>query len=455
MQVTAERDPLVKVGGLGEAVAGLSGALTRIGWEVDTVLPDYDGRALVDESAERLPVPRWAGDIRARRGLLSGVGRVTLIDNDAIRRPHPYVDPRTGESWPDNDARFLAFAAGAAALANLDRPAILHAHDWHAAGALCLVDEATPTVLSIHSLAHRGVTGASWMDRLGPGARAMQVPDGCDPLAGGIRSARAIVTVSPTYRREICTTSSAALSQVLAAKESHLTGIVNGIDTGRWNPSTDPRIPFGFDRHDRTGKAACRDHLCRRLDRAGRQGPVVAVVSRMAHQKGIDIAVAMSPLIAAADGLLVIHGEGQHDVADLARRAAAGDHDHVVVVDGYDETTAHRILAGADLLLMPSRFEPCGLTQLQAMTYGTIPVVTDVGGLHDTVQDADRWPCSGTGFVASHTDCGAVADALSRALAAFAQPGRWAQLQTRAMSSDWGWDAPAARYDNIYRSITR
>lgn len=453
MHITAELDPLVKVGGLGEAVAGLAGSLRALDWNVEPVVPDYRDIPLRGERRERLPVPSWAGDVWARRGRLDGVGPVILIGSETIRRPHPYVDPRTGESWPDNDRRFLAFAAGAAAVADLDRPDLVHANDWHAAAALCLADGPARRVLSIHNLAHQGVTDLRWIDRIGPGAEPMRIPGGCDPLVGGIRRADAIITVSPTYRREICTTAGEGVAELLATHDRRLAGIVNGIDRLRWDPATDPRITHAFDRDDLSGKGRCRDRLLSRLSRSERSGPVVAVVSRMARQKGIDLALAAADLVAEADGLLVVHGNGQRDVTQLVERAARADRSHVAVIGGYDETTAHRIMAGADILLMPSRFEPCGLTQLQALTYGTIPVVTDVGGLHDTVADDDATPGRGTGFVARSIDVEGVRDALGRALTAWADRDRWPQLQRRAMADDWSWSRSARRYDEIYRSL--
>jgi starch synthase len=453
LHITAELDPLVKVGGLGEAVAGLVGSLPHLGWDIEPVLPDYGGVALTDEQREGLPVPSWAGEVWARRGRIDGIGPITLIASDHLRRPHPYVDPATGESWPDNDRRFLAFAAGAAALADLDRPDLIHAHDWHAAPALCLADGPARKVLSIHNLAHQGLADESWIGRVGPGGEAMRIPGACDPLVGGVRRADAIVTVSPTYRREICTTCGEGVAELLVAHRRHLVGIVNGIDRCRWDPATDPRIPHAYDRDHLGGKERCHADLLHRLARARRRGPVVAIVSRMARQKGIDLALAAADLVAGADGLLVIHGSGQRDVTELALRAGLADRRHVAVVGGYDETTAHRIMAGADILLMPSRFEPCGLTQLQAMTYGTIPVVTDVGGLHDTVVDDDANPGLGTGFVARSVDPGAVRDAMTRAITASTDRPRWHGLRQRAMTDDWGWGRSARRYDDLYRRL--
>lgn len=455
MHVSAELEPLAKVGGLGDAVAGLSSAMEERGWDVERVVPDYGGVALAGEHRERLPAPRWAGEVWVRRGCLADGRKVALVGSDRIRRPHPYVDPMTGESWADNDIRFMAFAVGAAALADLDRPSVVHAHDWHAAGALCFVDEPQAAVLSIHNLAHQGVSDISWLERLGPRGEPMRVPGGCGPLVGAIRRAGAIVTVSPTYRSEICTTAGEGVAELLASQTDHLSGILNGLDTALWDPATDPRIPYAFDRTHLDGKSMCGRHLRQRLGMSERRGPVVAVVSRMAHQKGVDLALAVGPWVAAADGVLVIHGSGQHDVAQLVRNAADGDRDHVVVLAGYEETTAHRLLAGADLLLMPSRFEPCGLTQMQAMTYGTIPVVTGVGGLRDTVVDDDRIGGSGTGFVADRTDVTAVVDAFIRALAAYGDRTRWRGLVSRAMAGDWSWSASAASYECVYRSVMR
>ncbi len=453
LHVAAECDPIAKVGGLAEAVAGLSRSMSVLGWSSEVVLPDYGEFHLDDQRVEVVHVPSWCEDCWVRTGVVDDVGRVALIGSTSLRRPHPYVDPSTSESWKDNACRFFTFAAGAAAFVALRQPDVVHVHDWHGAAATCLVGSDQPIVLTIHNLAHQGAAPAGWIDRIGPRAEPMRLQDACVPLAGAVRRADAVVTVSDAYRREICAAADAGVGAMLAERADRFSGILNGIDPSAWNPSTDVRIPFAYSATDLRGKRACRGRLLNRLARPGRTGPVVVVVSRMAHQKGIDLAVSAAARIASDDGLLVIHGAGQFDVCETARAMASRDPEHVVVLEGFDLTTSHRLIAGADMLLMPSRFEPCGLTQLQAMTYGTIPIVTDVGGLRETVIDADRDGDCGSGFVARVPSAASVAGAIDRAIHAWNQNDRWTRIQQTAMRRDWTWAAPAAAYAGVYRSV--
>ncbi len=444
---------MAKVGGLGEAVAGLAGGLRSLGCPIETIIPDYGNVALAGESVEKLNTPPWVGECWVRRGVADGFGPVSLIGTRALHRPHPYNDPDTGLAWADNDDRFFGFSAGVAALIDRDLPDLVHVHDWHGAASTLLATHRPPTVLTIHNLAHHGLASLDWSHRLGAAATSMLVPGHIDPLVGAIRTANAVLTVSPTYRREICTTAGEGITEILCAAADRLYGIRNGLDHEVWDPANDPRLPFAFDSTDLAGKAANRYQLLTQLGRVERQGPIVALVARMTEQKGIDLALRTASSIAEADGLLVLHGDGQRSVSELARSAASIDPAHVMVLDGFDETTAHRLMGGSDLFLMPSRFEPCGLTQLQAMTYGTIPIVTDVGGLHDTVVDADRYPSSGTGFVAATPTGAAVVEATRRAIDAWCDRLRWREIQARAMSTRWSWTEPANEHIEIYRQL--
>ncbi len=453
LHVTAECQPMAKVGGLGEATAGLTAALSSLGWAVETVLPDYGDVTLTGEVTETLPTPDWADPCWLRRGVAAGFGPVSLVGSESIRRPHPYTDPATDESWPDNDRRFLSFSAGVAAMIDRDRPDLVHLHDWHGAASTLLARRPTPTILTIHNVDHHGLTSLDWVDRLGPASAPMIVPGHLDPLVGAIRTSDAVVTVSPRYRQEICSTNGGGIGEILTSLGPRLHGILNGVDGALWDPAEDPRLWFAFDRNDLRGKEANRRRLLRSLHRSQHGGPVVAMVARLTPQKGIDLIARAAARISAADGVLIIHGEGRRQVKQLIQAAADADPDHVVVIDGYDETTAHRLIASADLFLMPSRFEPCGLTQLQSMTYGTIPIVTDVGGLHDTVVDDDAHPGRGTGFVASAVGERAIGDATRRAIMAWHDAPRWSATRRRAMNRDWSWDSSATAYERVYRRI--
>ncbi|GIU94011.1 MAG: glycogen synthase 2 [Gaiellaceae bacterium] len=450
---SAELAPVASVGGLAHAAAGLVRELRRHGVEVEAVLPDYGGVALEGERVLELEVPAWAAPGRARRGTHPDVGRLTLVSVPGMRRPHPYTDER-GVGWPDNDARFLAFSAGVAALARTTPPDILHLNDWHAAAALAWVDEALATVLSIHNLAYQGQTGVEWLVRLGPRADAFAHDGSCNPLAGAIRLADAIAVVSPTYREEVLRPEGGAgLDGILRERERALVGIRNGIDVEVWNPATDPHLPAPFDADDLAGKELARIALLERMGLPDLHLPLGVGVTRLVHQKGFDL---LLPLLEEPERLglqLALLGAGDAWLVRAFREASAAQPRFVAFVEGYDEALSHLLFGGGDLLLMPSRFEPCGLAQMQAMRYGTLPVVTDVGGLHDTVVDLDEDPERGTGWRARAADTPSIAAALERAVRGWRSPAIRVPAQQRGMRADWSWSEPAAAYHDLYRRL--
>lgn len=454
---TAELAPLARVGGLAEAAAGLVHQLRETGVDVDVVVPDYGDVELADEMVVELSVPAWARPGRARTGVHPDVGPVTLVDVAGMAKPHPYVD-HTGTGWADNDARFLGFSAAVADLVRTRAPDVVHLNDWHTAATLAFCDDTPPTVLTIHTLGYQGQTGGAWLRRL-PNHRAdYQWFGQTNPLLGAIRRADAVVAVSPNYAAEIRTPEHGmGLDGELAARGDAVMGILNGIDTGQWHPATDTHIASRYDTDTVTeGKAACRRALLDLVERADiADEPIFGVVSRLVDQKGIDLLADALDTIDLLPAGAVILGSGDAHLADRLRSVAARHPDRVAFVDAYDAGLAHAIFAGADLFVMPSRFEPCGLAQMQSMAYGTLPVVTDVGGLHDTVIDADRDPESGTGIVAPHPNGAAVADALWRAVRLWRDPQRRRRAQRNGMSVDWSWTGPASRHVALYRSIAR
>ncbi len=457
---TAELAPIVRVGGLAEAAAGLARALRGLGVDVEVVLPDYGGIALDGERVAPLDVPAWAGAVVARSGTLDGLP-LTLVAAPELARPHPYNDPATGLGWPDNDRRFFVFAAGVAALAAARAPDVLHLNDWHTAAALGMVYPRPPAVLTIHTMGYQGHTDARWLDVLPHFPERYEWGGGCNPLAGALALAERVVAVSPTYAREIVEAPHGfGLETRLATLGARLGGIRNGIDDGVWNPATDRAIAARYNAALPRGKARCRAALLAELGWAdddasvaagsGPGTPIAAMVTRLTDQKGVGVAL---DAIARTGGVrLALLGAGDPALARLARALAAREPQRVAFREGYDDAYGHRLFAGADLLLMPSRFEPCGLAQMQAMAYGTIPVVTNVGGLHDTVQDDDATP-GGTGFVARSGDAAGVAEALQRAAAAWRDAPRRRALQRRGMSIDWSWRGPAAEYLALYNAV--
>lgn len=453
---TAELTPLASTGGLGAAVSGLVRSLrARADVDVELVLADYGGVELDDETAMELSVPDWAGWARVRSGTHPSNGELHLVSVPAMARPHPYVDPVTGVAWADNDQRFFAYCAGVAALAERRGVDVVHLNDWHTAAVLPLLAEVRPSVLTIHNLAYQGNADVRWLDLLGPRSAPYRRYDHTIPLAGAIASADRVIAVSPNYAREIRTPEDGmGLDEDLVARGDDLVGIRNGIDVEMWDPSTDGDLPAAYDLPGIARRAANTVALRRQLGLIETAGPVIGTVTRFTHQKGVDRILALAPYLAGLDAQLVVLGSGDPELAAAGAAAAAADPDRVALIDDYDPVLAHRIFGAADLFAMPSRFEPCGLAQMQAMRYGCLPVVTDVGGLHDTVIDLDADDEHGTGFVAVTNDELGWLDAIHRAVRGWGDLDRRRRAQRNGMSTDWSWDQPAADHLAIYRAIT-
>lgn len=448
----AEFVPLVSVGGLAEAAAGLVRALRSMDIDVEVVLPDYSTTRLERETVEDLDVPHWAAPATARNGHLEGIGRVTLVDVPGIRRGHPYVD-EDGEGWPDNADRFFAFSAAVAALVEKRSPDVLHLNDWHTAATLGLLAEAPPTVLTIHTLGYQGWTSGGWLDRIVRGVDLFEAYGGTNPLAGAIQLADRVIAVSPNYANEIRTPDGGSgLHTQLDALGDRLVGIRNGIDVSLWDPAADTAIAKTFSPADPSGKDVCRVALLDEIGWLDTSIPTVGMVTRLVDQKGLEFALEAAKFADGVPFRLVLLGSGDRWLADWARWLAGEFPDSVWFHDGYDVALAHRIFAGSDLLLMPSRFEPCGLAQMQAMQYGTIPIVTPVGGLVDTVIDADADRANGTGFVSRTVDAAGTVDALHRAVRAWRHPRRRQGILRRGMAIDWSWEGPATDHIAVYRS---
>ncbi len=450
----AELDPLVKVGGLGEATAGLARCLDLLGARVDVVIPDYP----VEFSHHlewTVPVPEWAGgQAQVRSGYLDDIGEIHAVSVPGIQRPHPYNDPANGhDGWLDNDRRFYAFGAAVAAVAHELEVEVLHLNDWHTASAVAWFPPER-TMLSIHNLAHQGDADLGWLPAFGDRARAFEHLGRCNPLAAAIRLCRRVVTVSPGYAREVMTPAfGCGLEGELAARADPLVGIRNGLDQQLWNPAEDRYLPANFSFGDLQGKAVCRKELLHRTGLEETPAPVVGMVTRFVDQKGIDLVLELVSFLSTVPAVLVVHGTGDRALINAARRVASMSPAHMRVADGYREDFAHLVVAGSDLMFVPSRFEPCGLTQMQAMTCGTIPVVTEVGGLADTVIDTDRHPGRGTGFVASTPSVPALLDALHRACRGWRNRRRRNAVQRRGMTTDWTWHKPGQQYLEIYRDL--
>ena len=451
---TAELSPVATVGGLAAAAAGLGAELRRLDVDVDLVMPDYGDVVLVDETTISLDVPDWVGVATVRVGHHPGVGRLHLVSVPGMARPHPYLQSN-GEGWPDNSERFFRFARAVAAFVEHDPPDVLHLNDWHTGPVLAALADPPPTVVSIHNLAYQGVADASWLDRIGPRAAHYEWWGDTNALSGALALADRIVAVSPHYATEIVTPEGGfGLDQPLRNRAAALIGILNGIDTDVWDPANDPLLasPFGSSAPEQR-----RANRLALLDRVGFPDDGVAlasVVTRLTHQKGIDLLTPLVPLLAQIPMRLAVLGSGDARLAAQLHELAAAHPDSLAFVDRYDEALSHLMFAGADLYVMPSRFEPCGLTQMQAMRYGAIPVVTAVGGLVDTVSDADLHR-SGTGFVAGRTASEDLLAALFRAERRVRDRRRRTAIQKRIMAIDWSWREPAREYLALYAELAQ
>ena len=454
---TAELAPIAAVGGLAQAAAGLVTELRRQGVDVHIVMPDYGEIELADEVTHELTVPAWAGPAHVRSGVHAAIGELSVVDAPGLARSHPYLQP-DGHGWPDNDRRFLTFCQAIAAVVEATRPDVIHLNDWHTGATLAAVDGSIPSVLSLHNIAYQGFTNGAWLRHLGPRGRHYEWFSGTNPLSGAIALADAIVAVSPTHAREILTPAGGfGLDGALRNRWAAVSGILNGIDTAVWDPEIDPSLVTNYSAQTKTAdrtmaRKANRAAVRTRAGFADDDIPLAVAIARLTGQKGADLLVPIVPILRSIPLRLVVLGSGEAEIAAQLTVAATADPDWFSFVEGYDEQLAHLLHGGADLLLVPSRFEPCGLTQMQAMRYGAIPVVTDVGGLHDTVADADSEP-DGTGFRAPEATSVAVASALFRASRHLASARTRNALIDRGMERDWSWRGPAGDYVALYERV--
>jgi starch synthase len=478
--VTTELSPFVKVGGLADVSTALPKALRTLGHAVTIVVPRFpelEAQGLL--LARRLTPLRFSlGDRTFESTVFDGrlASQVDLVVVDVpglFDRPGVYGE--RGEDYPDNAVRFAAFSRATAELlrqrAAAGRPVdVVHCNDWPTAllptYLRALATEtpalaATRAVLTIHNVAHQGVFAKEQMPAIGLGWDAFRI-DGIEfygkvnLLKQGIVTADAVTTVSPTYAREIQTPEHGAkLDGVLRERGDGLVGIVNGVDYAVWNPATDPAIAARYDAEDISNKARCKGALQKELGLPlDAQAPLVAFVGRMVEQKGIDlVAQAMPRLLRGTDAQVVVAGEGETTLVSAVEAAVAKSYGRATFARAASETLVHRIFAAADVVLVPSRYEPCGLVQLYAQRYGALPVGRATGGLVDTIVDCDTKLETGTGFLFQEPTADALLGATERALAARSLP-RWAALVRRVMRLDRGWERPARRYEQIYRSLT-
>ena len=452
MFATAEAAPVARVGGLAEAAAGLVRSLrATTDVELTVVMPDYGDVVLEAETRSLLSVPEWVGEASVRTGVAPELGVVHLVSVPGMARPHPYVDA-SGVGWADNHQRFFGFSAAVAAITDMTKPDVLHLNDWHTAMTLAWTD--VPSVYTIHTLGYQGHGDIGWLRAIDTDrSTAFDRHGELNPAAGAIRLADQVIAVSPNYAEEILDPArGAGLHTLLAGRGSDLIGIRNGIDTTLWNPATDAHITSSYGRDTIADKAVNKGALLETVEWEDDGGPLIGVVTRLVEQKGVDILLGLVPYLERMGARLVVLGSGEERLSLWARDLAEQYPSVFRFVDGYDLVLAHQIFAGADLFCMPSRFEPCGLAQMQAMAYGTIPVVTPVGGLVDTVIDIDVEPKTGTGVVALTIDGLGMLDALHRGVALWNNKRKRTSVQKRGMKIDWSWDQPTQQHLEVYRA---
>ena len=473
LSVASEIFPLIKTGGLADVVGALPGALARYGVDVVSLLPLYASirDKLTLAKTVHLFDRFFGGPARILSARADGLD-LFLLDAPHLfdRQGNPY-QTSTGREWPDNGLRFAALARAAAligkGLVPGYQPHIVHCHDWQAGLAPAyLTYDGGPrpkTVMTVHNLAFQGKYPYDTLAQIGLPARSF-VYDGVEYfgsigyLKAGLQFADRITTVSPNYAAEILTPEAGmGLDGLLRARAEVLSGIINGIDTQVWNPREDKALAAPFSLRDVGPRGANKAALQERMGlRADPDALLYGVVTRLSWQKGLDLLLQALPALTASGAQLAVLGAGDADLEAGFRTAAASHPGRIACYFGYDESLAHLIQGGADALLVPSRFEPCGLTQLCALRYGAVPVVSRVGGLADTVIDANEMALNSgvaTGIVFQPVTVDGLTAALNRTAALFSRPEEWRRVQANGMKCDVSWAGPARRYADLYLSL--
>ncbi len=472
--IAAEAAPFAKTGGLADVAGSLPNALRQLNVDIRVILPGY--RQVFEHGLRHEPVfpnlNTLLGSQRltfqVRKLSIENVAPVYVIDReDMFDRPHLYGN--ADGDYYDNAERFIFFCRAVAALMHSwdFAPQIVHCNDWHT-GLIPVYMQSDPafrrvkTLFTLHNLGYSGLFSSDKFALTGLDASHYQ-PDGLEfygkwsMLKAGLFYSRAVSTVSPTYAGEIQTPEyGKGLDGVLRSRQASVFGLLNGVNYRMWSPETDALIPARYTASDLSGKRICKAALIQacRLDERLMERPIIGIVSRLDIQKGIDLIIPiLSELIESQKVGLVILGTGDEELQQSLQRAGNPYPGAFAFIQRFDEELARKILAGADMLLVPSRYEPCGLTQLYAMKYGTIPVVRATGGLNDTVSEADAHTGAGTGFLFRHaasTDCLA---AIQKAAGVYRMPKIWGRIQSNCMSMDFSWEKAAEGYLSLYREL--
>ncbi|MBP6854174.1 MAG: glycogen synthase GlgA [Rhodoferax sp.] len=473
LHAAAEVYPWVKTGGLADVLGALPQALVAAGGDVRLLLPGFpavldalEGARVVGELGAMFGAAR----VTLRMGQLAGSGITAYVVDAPLmyrRAGNPYLGP-DGREWADNLQRFalLGWLGAHLASGELDagwQPQVLHAHDWHAATA-CAYLAAQPaatarSVYTVHNLAYQGLFDAADFALLGLPARFMgssglEFHGQMSCMKAGLVYASRVTTVSPTYAREITLAEfGCGLEGLVRSRQADVSGILNGVDGAVWDPRTDTAIAAPFSSAALEGKARCKAALQQALGLPqDAHAPLFVAVSRLTAQKGLDLVLSALPELMAHGAQLAVQGSGDAALERALLAAAAHYPRRVAVRLAYDEAFAHQMVAGADAMLVPSRFEPCGLTQLYALRYGTVPVVRRVGGLADTVLDLVEGDAS-TGIVFDDPTGSAMADAMTRAVALYRDSAAWRRMMLRGMAQDFSWGPPARQYMDLYQQL--
>lgn len=471
LSVASEAVPLVKTGGLADVAGALPAAVAPHGVEITTLLPGYPAVMKAIGKARTLHTyPDLLGSPARLVAAKLGDHPLVVLDAPAwfAREGGPYAD-HAGRDWPDNGRRFAALGRAAADLAagvvKGRRFDVVHAHDWQAALALAYLrydGGRIPSVMTIHNMAFQGWFGADLFPALALPQQAWSVDGveyhgGVGFLKAGMEAASAITTVSPTYAGEIRSPDfGMGLEGIVAARGERVRGVLNGIDTAQWNPETDPELPVTYSPRKLDRRARNRRALEAEFGLEPGDGPLFIVVSRLTWQKGMDVLLQAIDHLVGMGGRLALLGSGDAALENGFHAVSARHAGRVSIRTGYDEALSHRMQGGGDAILVPSRFEPCGLTQLYGLAYGCIPVVSRTGGLADTVIDANVAALQAgvaTGIQFDGVTLASLTTAINRTVALFSQPEQWRRIQRNAMACDFSWSRSGRAYADLYTQL--
>jgi starch synthase len=469
--LTSEAVPFAKTGGLADVSGALPKALREHDVDARLILPLYDQidrRLLHDEIIENVPV-EWRGRVHHVRFLCSNAAEAPVY---LVQAPEFFARPNV-YGYQDDHIRFAFFSRAALALLkHLDwQPDVVHGNDWPCGFAIAELRarrrydqffQNTRTLFSLHNVGYQGLFDAGDLWWLGfgdaPDRDDFMLERAASALKVGIVASDALSTVSPRYAREIQTSEQGhGLDWLLRARSNRLAGITNGVDYSIWNPETDPHIAANFSAEDLSGKQKCKIDLLRRFDLPqDADRPILAIISRLVGQKGYDLIRQLAEPILRTGAFFIALGAGAKEYEDFLQRWHDAAPKQVGIYKGYaGEPLAHQIEAGADMFLMPSLYEPCGLNQMYSMRYGTIPIVRATGGLDDTVQHFDPRTGTGTGFKFGPYEAGALLEKIREALYFYARPDEWQKIQRNGMMVDNSWAAAAKKYLELYQEMAK